>query len=57
MEAKDVIVVIVAVALAAVIGFLFIKMMQGFMSESGLIQGFLENILTSISDKAKALLQ
>lgn len=56
MEAKDVVTIVVAVALAAVIGFLMIKMMQGFMSEGGIFEGFIKNIFTAIYEKALGMM-
>ena len=57
MEAKDVVTIVVAVALAAVIGFLMIKMMQVFMSSNGLFEGFIRNIYTAIYEKALGMMQ
>lgn len=57
MEAKDVVTIVVAVALAAVIGFLMIKMMQNFMSEGGLFEGFVEDIYTAIYEKALGMMK
>ena len=56
MEAKDVVTIVVAVALAAVIGFLMIKMMQNFMSEGGILEGFIRNIFTAIYEKALGMM-
>lgn len=57
MEAKDVVVIVVAVALAAVIGFLMIKMMQHFMATDGIFEGFIKNIFTAIYEKAYGMMQ
>lgn len=57
MEAKDVVTIVVAVALAAVIGFLMIKMMQNFMAEDGLFEGFVEDIYTAIYQKALGMME
>lgn len=57
MEAKDVVTIVVAVALAAVIGFLMIKMMQNFMSEGGLFEGFVKDIYTAIYEKALGMMK
>lgn len=57
MEAKDVVVIVVAVALAAVIGFLMIKMMQNFMAADGIFEGFMKNIFTAIYEKAYGMMQ
>lgn len=57
MEAKDVVTIVVAIALAAVIGFLMIKMMQTFMEPGGLFEGFIEDIFTVIYEKAKGMMQ
>lgn len=56
MEAKDVVTIVVAVALAAVIGFLMIKMMQNFMSSGGIFEGFIKNIFTVIYEKALGMM-
>lgn len=56
MEAKDVVTIVVAVALAAVIGFLMIKMMQGFMASDGIFEGFIKNIFTTIYEKALGMM-
>lgn len=57
MEAKDVVTIVVAVALAAVIGFLMIKMMQNFMSEDGIFEGFIKEIFTEIYNKALGMME
>lgn len=57
MEAKDVVIMVVAVALAAVVGFLMIKMMQNFMSTGGIFEGFVKNIFTAIYEKAYGMMQ
>lgn len=56
MEAKDVVTIVVAVALAAVIGFLMIRMMQSFMDSGGIFEGFIENIFTAIYEKALGMM-
>ena len=57
MEAKDVVTIVVAVALAAVIGFLMIKLMQGFMASGGMFEGFIKEIYTAIYDKALGMMK
>ncbi len=57
MEAKDVVTIVVAVALAAVIGFLMIKMMQNFMAEDGLFEGYVKDIYTAIYEKALGMMK
>ena len=57
MEAKDVVTIVVAVALAAVIGFLMIKLMQNFMETGGLFEGFVKNIYTAIYEKALGMME
>lgn len=57
METKDVVIIVVAVALAAVIGFLMIKMMQNFMAADGIFEGFMKNIFTAIYEKAYGMMQ
>ena len=57
MEAKDVVTIVVAVALAAVIGFLMIKMMQNFMAEGGIFEGFVKNIFTAIYEKVLGMME
>lgn len=56
MEAKDVVTIVVAVALAAVIGFLMIKMMQNFMAADGIFEGFIKSIFTTIYEKALGMM-
>lgn len=56
MEAKDVVTIVVAVALAAVIGFLMIRMMQAFMASGGIFEGFIQNIFTAIYEKALGMM-
>lgn len=56
MEAKDVVTIVVAVAMAAVIGFLMIKMMQNFMAADGIFKGFIEDIFTAIYEKALGMM-
>lgn len=56
MEAKDVVTIVVAVALAAVIGFLMIRMMQAFMDSGGIFEGFIKNIFTAIYEKALGMM-
>lgn len=57
MEAKDVVTIVVAVALAAVIVFLMIKMMQNFMAEDGLFEGYVKDIYTAIYEKALGMMK
>lgn len=57
MEAKDVVTIVVAVALAAVIGFLMIKMMQNFMATGGIFEGFINDIFTAIYEKAYGMMK
>ena len=57
MEAKDVVTIVVAVALAAVIGFLMIKLMQNFMETGGLFEGFVKNIYTAIYEKVLGMME
>lgn len=57
MEAKDVVTIVIAVALAAVIGFLMIRMMQTFMSSGGIFEGFIKQIFTSIHEKALGMME
>ena len=57
MEAKDVVTIVVAVALAAVIGFLMIKLMQNFMETGGIFEGFVKNIYTAIYEKALGMME
>ena len=56
MEAKDVVTIVVAVALAAVIGFLMIRMMQSFMDSGGIFERFIENKYTAIYEKALGMM-
>lgn len=56
MEAKDIVTIVIAVALAAVIGFLMIQMMQNFMAKDGILEGFIKDIYTAIYDKAMGML-
>ena len=56
MDGDKAVTVILGIVTAGVLGVLFILMMQRFMAEGGVFEGFLTDIFTKIFDKALGIL-
>lgn len=57
MKPEDMIVMTVALALVAVIGFLVVNMMTGFLNEGGLVYNFFYDLLEIVINQITSIIE
>lgn len=57
MEVKDIIIMLIVIAMVVVVGVLMINMAEGWMSSNGLIQTFMEDIFDIVIGNLKTMIQ
>ena len=56
MEVKQVVAMVVGVALVVILGFLVVAMAQGWLADGGLVADFFKGVIESVTTKAQSLI-